>query len=330
VKNENEEIELPRRKDEVAKESEITQKQIPKSREESPNRESTLPDELRTNLSKQENKFIPIEEIESLFIEEPVEEPNRLPKKKEEALTNNMSQSNIPQPAKPFPLQQEQPPIEPPLAPVIEPASNVNVIEEVSNTPVNDPVIEKPSATLEPKPDAQLSPKLVVEEAPKIAKEGGNPFLGFLILLIIIAIFLFSFYFLVKEDIIKLPDNINLPFINDKSPEDNNTNDNDDNNTQEIVISGHYAEEDPKVCPEVPVFIKFYDDNTYEFNQLRLDEDDDEIACKGIILSGSYSINNNTITLNSKDGIIYATYNNDIIEMIVDDVSVALTKQDEE
>ena len=166
MKNENEEIELPRRKDEVAKESEITQKQIPKSREESPNRESTLPDELRTNLSKQENKFIPIEEIESLFIEEPVEEANRLPKKKEEALTNNMSQSNIPQPAKPFPLQQEQPPIEP-LAPVIEPASNVNVIEEVSNTPVNDPVIE--ISYIRAKPDAQLSPKLI-EEAPKIAK----------------------------------------------------------------------------------------------------------------------------------------------------------------
>ena len=209
-----------------------------------------------------------------------------------------------------------------------EPIPNLdNLPEEINNIPdqINEtpeavtPVInenqladnivnfETPAPEQVPENTEPLDKKVVVEEPIKKEKGKGNPIIGFLVLLLILAIILAAFYYFVKIDFIKIPDEIKnkIPFLNNitnvttKVAKKDNKED----------ISGEYLELESVICPDVRVELKLNVDKTFSYTQLTYKETENK--CESTEITGNYITQNGKLKLiNSKDleNVITGTY----------------------
>ena len=187
-----------------------------------------------------------------------------------------------------------------------EPIPNLdNLPEEINNIP--DQINETPAPEQVPENTEPLDKKVVVEEPIKKEKGKGNPIVGFFVLLLILAIILAAFYYFVKIDFIKIPDEIKnkIPFLNNitnvttKVAKKDNKED----------ISGEYLELESVICPDVRVELKLNVDKTFSYTQLTYKETENK--CESTEITGNYITQNGKLKLiNSKDleNVITGTY----------------------
>lgn len=183
----------------------------------------------------------------------------------------------------------------------------------------------------------QLDKKVVSVEPIKKEKSKGNPIIGFLALLLILAIILAAFYYFIKMEYIIIPDEIKdkIPFfsttITTTTIVNENQNDNDDDELSLVNIIGEYTENSPLICPDVQAKIILNQDKTFSYNQLSFDEGNNN--CEVLDITGNYLANNGILDLIPTDesiivgaGSYQKTENKIEIKIVNEDKTIAFSK----
>lgn len=193
----------------------------------------------------------------------------------------------------------------------VEPQNNTNNLV----TPILEPVVEQNNIVSQDQVDQgeKLKKKLVVEKPVKKIKNEGNPVVGFFALLIILGIIIAAFYYFISQGIIKLPDNIKIPFIKTTNVTTTTypttTTAPIQNEEDTIKVSGLYEELLLNVCPEKPLTLTLNDDKTFTYNNLSFINNE----CINNDISGTFIENDNIITLSHENG------NDIIINILIED-----------
>lgn len=141
----------------------------------------------------------------------------------------------------------------------------------------------------------QLNKKVVSVEPIKKEKSKGNLIIAFFALLIILGIILSAFYYFVKMDYIILPENIKnkMPFLSTTTTSTTTTTttttniNNNDFDYDEISIIGEYTENTPLVCPDIKAKLILNEDNTFTYNLLSFNEENNN--CNVSEITGNYT-----------------------------------------
>lgn len=182
------------------------------------------------------------------------------------------------------------------MPPITEPAISPSTLEQT-------PVIENPPVS-EP-----LEKKLVVEEPVQKEKTKGNPVVGFFALLLILAIILAAFYYFVKMDYIKLPDEVKnkIPFFSTTITTTQVNNNEEENDP--ISVAGVYKEAELVICSDVPTKLLLNDDETFVYSKLSLNAMTNN--CDVTEIAGNYTASSGNLKLIPTDNpieIITGTY----------------------
>lgn len=191
---------------------------------------------------------------------------------------------------------------------------------------VQEPVVP-PTNNIPPTPAEPLNKKVLVEDP--VAKDKGNALVGFFALLLILAIILLAFYYFIKLDYIKIPDELRnkIPFLTTTTtaPVNNQEEENEDeNNLPEITIVGMYSEETYSVCPDIGSKLILEENLTFIYSKLDFDEVND--VCNVAEIIGTYTENESSIQLvptENPEQILVAEYitTDNLIEIIIEDNS---------
>ncbi|MDD2505085.1 MAG: hypothetical protein PHF21_02295 [Bacilli bacterium] len=211
---------------------------------------------------------------------------------------------------------------------IIPEQDSINLQEEIltMNTP-EEPVVQNNVETVamdeqvvlegtKQEENKPLKKKVIVEKPVKKEKNTANPVVGFFALLIILGIILAAFYYFIKSDYIKIPDELRnkIPFLTTPITTENKPNENvgDENNNPEIntvSVVGDYLELEPSVCPDIN--IKLLLENNLNFTYTKLSFDAVENVCDINNVKGKYEANNGNLRLIPDDETeeeILATY----------------------
>ena len=192
-----------------------------------------------------------------------------------------------------------------------------SVTETIETVPTSEPLEQTvpPAETLLeieteaiPESNEPLGKKLVVEKPVKQPKEKGkgNPVVGFFALLLILGAIVTALYYFVKIDIIKLPEGINLPFLEKKTTPPANNN-GESQTSQTINVVGSYMETANSICPDEPITLTLKDDSSFVYNELTLDARTNK--CETNEITGVYVAFSGTLTLSSQtEDVINGTY----------------------
>lgn len=186
---------------------------------------------------------------------------------------------------------------------------------------------------IEDNQEVKLEKKLVIEEPIKAKKEKGNPVVGFIALLIILGIIVAAFYYFINQGIIKLPENIQLPFQSKTTTTTTITTTETINETPlNVELYGQYKETNNSICPDISTFLTLSSDNTFTFNYLKFNENDN--ICDNNEITGNFTEENGQIQLITQDGtVFYATTqiseNARSISLNIDNIKVELKKVNE-
>ncbi|MDD2208470.1 MAG: hypothetical protein PHG03_03275 [Bacilli bacterium] len=173
---------------------------------------------------------------------------------------------------------------------------------------VNNNVIETP--TIEDN-NNQLNKKIVSVEPIKKEKSKGSPIIGFFALLLILAIILTAFYYFIKMDYIILPDEIKnkIPFFSTTtttSINDNQNNEEEEEEEEEELsldnLIGEYTETSLLICPDIEAKLLLNQDNTFSYQLLSFDEENNN--CDISEITGNYSLSNGDLKLTPADDTI--------------------------
>lgn len=311
MNNDDNNIELPKRIDEIPNPTEPNNES---NEVIQPNLEETVNFD---NINNQNPAFGENQEVEQP-VEQPMLQPETQPQLQQETQANNVF---------------EQPEINPqPSSSPFEPIPNLDVFsedtivapegqEEIQNiiTPehpenviinndnqLTDNIVNLETPTADPLPENKsLNKKVVVEEPIQKEKGKGNPIVGFFVLLIILAIILAAFYYFIKIDFIKLPDNIKnkIPFLTTTTTTQVNQKE------DAVNIAGEYLEAESVICPDVPVELKLKADNTFSYTKLTYKEAENK--CDSTEITGNYIAKNGKLRLiksDDLDNVISGTY----------------------
>ncbi len=199
----------------------------------------------------------------------------------------------------------------------------LNIVEDNQNVPItpqnNDPILNTNTEINSNIPTEPLNKKVVVEKPVKKEKSNGNLIVGFLAILLILAIIVVSFYYFVKMDYIKLPDDIKgkIPFMGTTTttttaPIKNNENidDNENNILETFTVNGNYLEVEPIVCNDVGTELILNDDETFTYTKLNFNEEMNE--CNKTEINGTYIARDGIlklVSLENPEEVINANYN---------------------
>lgn len=288
MNEENNNIELPKRLDEVPKE---------------PN-EEILKEEIINDNNEVNKNIFPVEEIESLEslnigtpINNDIEDNSVLPDINTitpEELNQNIFDTDLSSPT----ANNNQDVLTMPEQPTVE---VTNTVIPEATLPINETV-----PNVQPQNTEPLNKKLVVEPKPKKDKEKGNALVGFFALLLILAIILVTLFYFIKLDYIKLPNDIKnkIPFMNETTTTttpvnqgDNGEleNNNNDNLPDNVSVVGEFLEASHDICPDVGTKLILNEDLTFTFNRLNYNADND--ACTIDELTGNYTARSGNLEL---------------------------------
>lgn len=201
---------------------------------------------------------------------------------------------------------------------------------------LHEPTIEVIESAVAPEPvlndtNIILEKKLIVEEPIKEEKKEGNPIIGFFALLFILGAIVSAFYYFVNQDIIKLPEGVNLPFVKNTSTITNEITTTESNDVDETLTpgtAGVYKEVNNQVCPDDSTLIILNSDNSFFINKLNFNEETN--SCEVVPLEGTYSENNNEIILSTSNDSIIANIVNENdefrINFTLDNINLTLVK----
>lgn len=177
-----------------------------------------------------------------------------------------------------------------------EEIGNNDAVEENIIPEKNSEIVNNEPISSEPLNKKVLVEKPIIKEKPK-----GNALVGFLAVFLILAIILAALYYFIKMDYIKLPNEIKdkIPFL--VSPTTNTTTTTTQratdnlNDNEPINVVGEFLEADPVICPDVQTTLSLRDDLTFTYTELNYNETTNE--CSVNELNGNYNANNGILQL---------------------------------